>query len=129
MRGLHHHFTGCLLHILPVPVMKTLLTLLALLLTAACPMHAAALRLANLFTDHTVLQRGLPVPVWGRADPGEVIRVEFAGQTKSTTAGADGRWLVRLDPMPASAEPRTLLIRSVAPDRKSIISDVLVRRI
>jgi sialate O-acetylesterase len=69
------------------------------------------------------------VPVWGRADPGEVIRVEFAGQTKSTTAGADGRWLVRLDPMPASAEPRTLSIRSVAPDRKSIISDVLVRRI
>jgi len=106
--------------------MKTILSFLALALVLPCPLHAATLRLANLFTDHTVLQRERPAPVWGWADPGEAIRVEFAGQTKSTTAGADGRWLVRLDPMPASAEPRTLAIRSAAPDRKYIIYDVLV---
>ena len=37
-----------------------------------------------------VLQRGLPVPVWGWADAGEKVSVSFAGQTKTANAGDDG---------------------------------------
>ncbi len=48
------------------------------------------------------------VPVWGWANPGEAVTVEFAGQKKTEKADANGQWLVKLDPMAASAEPREL---------------------
>ena len=44
------------------------------------------------FADHAVLQRQMPVPVWGWSKPGTEVTVEFAGQTKRTTAGE--RWQV-----------------------------------
>lgn len=71
----------------------------------------AEVRLAGLFADGAVLQRGQPVPVWGKADPGDTVTVEFAGQAKTVLAGADGRWTATLDPLAASAEPRVLVAR------------------
>jgi sialate O-acetylesterase len=85
------------------------ISLFALLISAS-PL-LAEVKLASPFTSHMVLQRDKPVPVWGSADVGETVTVEFAGQAKSVTADADGKWLVKLDPMPASAEPRELLVR------------------
>ncbi|MET0262911.1 MAG: hypothetical protein ABW223_08430 [Rariglobus sp.] len=49
----------------------------------------ADVTLAPLFTDHAVLQRDKPVPIWGTASPGEKISVSFAGQTLPTTAAAN----------------------------------------
>ena len=57
----------------------------------------AEVTLAPAFSDYMVLQRGAVAPVWGTAKPGEKVTVEFAGQTKRTVAGEDGRWRVRLD--------------------------------
>lgn len=54
-----------------------------------------------LFGSGMVLQRDLPVPIFGSADPGEDISVQVAGQLKFTTAGIDGKWQVDLDPTPA----------------------------
>ena len=68
----------------------------------------AEVRLAGVFQNHMVLQRGMEVPVWGWADPGEKVSVSFAGQTKEATAGDDGKWMVRLDAMEASKEGREL---------------------
>ncbi|MHB1033872.1 MAG: sialate O-acetylesterase [Pirellulales bacterium] len=48
-----------------------------------------------LFCDGMVLQRDLPVPVWGTADDGEQVTVRFQGQEASATA-KDGKWMVRL---------------------------------
>ncbi len=101
-------------------------TLLALLLTTG-PL-LAEVRLASPFTDHMVLQCDKKVPVWGTADVGEKITVEFAGQKISTTADAGGKWSVKLKPMKASAEPRTLVVTG---NRQSAIenlkcADVLV---
>jgi sialate O-acetylesterase len=101
--------------------MKLLITLLLI-----APLHAADLKLAALFSDHMVIQREKPVPVWGWADAGENITVEFAGQKKNATADANGKWLVKLDPLTASAESRTLTVQSTKPGRKLQIADVLV---
>ena len=46
----------------------------------------ADVRLHNLFTDHMVLQQRTSVPVWGWADDGEKVTVEFHGRKVSTTA-------------------------------------------
>ena len=80
----------------------------------------AAVLPASPFADNMVLQRGMRVPVWGTAQPGEVVTVSFAGQTKRCSADTNGCWSVCLDPMEASWEPRVLVVG----ERK--ISNVLV---
>lgn len=99
---------------------------IALALAPLGALHAVGLKLAAIHSDHMVLQRDKPVPVWGWADPAEEITVEFAGQKKSTTADAAGKWQVKLDPMAASAEARTLSVQSGKPERKLEVVDVLV---
>ena len=101
------------------------ITLLTLIIAVS---GFAELTLPTVFSDHMVLQRGQPVPVWGKADPGTVVTVEFAGQTKTTSAGEDGKWRADLDPMPASAEPRDLKVSSRLKSETSNLnfSDVLV---
>jgi sialate O-acetylesterase len=81
--------------------MKTITSLL----TIACASPLVAdVRLPAIFSDHMVLQREVEAPVWGWADAGEKVTVTFAGETKSTVAGADGKWSVKLPKLPASAK-------------------------
>lgn len=63
---------------------------------------------SSIFNNHMVLQRGMPVPVWGNAEPNERVVVKFAGQQKSVQADESGVWLVRLDAMEAIREGQTL---------------------
>lgn len=70
----------------------------------------AALELAPPFQDHAVLQCDKPVPIWGRAAPGEHVRVAFAGQTVGTTADPDGRWIAILAPLAADAAAADLVV-------------------
>ncbi|MEW6755448.1 MAG: sialate O-acetylesterase [Candidatus Latescibacterota bacterium] len=86
---------------------------------------AAALRLPAVFGDHMVLQAGQPVPVWGRAAPGDSISVSFAGQTARGTGDATGRWRVVLQPLVASATPAVFTVRAGAGD-SLVLVDVLV---
>lgn len=79
-----------------------------------------------LFGDHMVLQRDMTVPVWGTADPGETVVVEFDGQKKSSTANAAGKWRVELDPLKASSKPSKMTISSSSNTPKIEHSDVLV---
>ena len=100
--------------------MKTIivpLTFLAALLPAR-----AEVSLPTLFSDHMVLQRDVALPVWGWAAGGEEVRVTIAGQTKTTKAGADGKWRVQLDKL-SVAEPVTLTVKG---RNEIIVNDVLV---
>ena len=91
-----------------------------LLLFFACAASARAdVKLPAIFSDHMVVQADASVPVWGWAGPGEEVTVSFASQSKTTKAGADGRWRVKLDPMPASDEPHDMLITSSNPKSES----------
>ena len=83
----------------------------------------AEVTLAPLFTDHAVVQRDQPLPVWGRAEVGEKIRVQFRGQSRHTTAGADGRWIVYLDALPAGSDGADL---TVTGKNTLTVRDVLV---
>jgi sialate O-acetylesterase len=81
---------------------------------------------ASIFTDNMVLQQGQPVPVWGTAVLGADITVTFRGQSRTATANTDGKWLVQLTPMPASAEPAELTISSIAANATIKFVNVLV---
>jgi sialate O-acetylesterase len=56
---------------------------------------------APVFSDHMVLQREMPVPVWGWGTPGETVTVKIAGHEASGAVGDDGRWMLKLPPMQA----------------------------
>ena len=90
----------------------------------AASLPAAELRVANLFSDGAVLQRGMAIPVWGTAAPGERIRVNFGGQNRETTVADDGRWRITLAAFDASTEPRMLTITGAGEEIR--IKDILV---
>ncbi|MEM9409730.1 MAG: sialate O-acetylesterase, partial [Planctomycetota bacterium] len=59
----------------------------------------AQLRLAKVFGDNMVLQREMPVPIWGWSDPGDKIAVKANGLAINVVADAKGKWKVTLSPM------------------------------
>ena len=69
-----------------------------------------------------VVQRGLPVHVWGMATPHEAVAVTFRGETKSATADGDGRWSVYLSPGEAGGPFRL----SINATNTITLNDVLV---
>jgi sialate O-acetylesterase len=73
-----------------------------------------------------VLQCGMKVPVWGTAESGEVVTVEFAGQKISATADANGKWRADLEPMKVSAESRTFTVTGSKTAQPVQLDDVLV---
>jgi len=91
---------------------------------AVCALASQAdVRLPALISDHMLLQRQSPARIFGWADPGEQVTVQFKGQTVSATANEKGRWHVWLAPMEASADGADLKISG----KNSItVSDVLV---
>ena len=89
------------------------------LLAAATGLHAEV-KVSKVFTPHMVLQRGMAVPIWGTAAPGEQVTVKFAGQTQTAKADDKGGWKVALQPLKANADAQVLTIG----DKQ--IEDVLV---
>ena len=67
--------------------------------------------LPRVFGSKMILQRDRPVPIWGMAEAGQEVTVAFAGQVKKTKADASGKWSVKLDPMAASTESRTMTVK------------------
>lgn len=80
--------------------------------------------LASCFSDHMVLQSGRAVPVWGSAAPGETVTVTIGSQTKTGTAGADGKWSVQLDPL-TPGEALTLSAQGTGGKPARVVKDVL----
>jgi sialate O-acetylesterase len=96
---------------------------------------AAQLTLPKVLSSHMVIQRDLPVHVWGNAAPGEQVEVSFRGETRAVQAGELGRWSVYLPPG-AAGGPFQLMVRgtpkpggenvaAAAPDSIAV-DDVLV---
>ncbi len=79
----------------------------------------ASVKLPAVISDHMVLQRGMPVRVWGSADPGEAVQVAFQGQNVATKADASGKWVAWLKPL-AAAGPLEMTVNGIT------IRDVLV---
>ncbi|HOB74636.1 MAG TPA: sialate O-acetylesterase [Phycisphaerae bacterium] len=83
----------------------------------------ADVKLPAVIGDHMVLQQGMPVPIWGTADAGEEVTVTLGDQKKTVTAGQDGRWMVRFEPLKAGQGP---LEMTVAGKNRLSVSDILV---
>jgi len=83
-----------------IPRQLSILVLSLLLATwASAAQDQATLHLPAIFSDNMVLQRNFATPIWGTAAPNQSITITIAGQTKQATAGADGKWMAKLDPV------------------------------
>jgi sialate O-acetylesterase len=93
----------------------------ALILSSAAALWADV-QLPAVISDHMLIQRDVPVRIWGRADAGEAVSVSFRGQSLSTAADALGRWFVFLAPAGAGG-PFELTVEG---KNKILVRDVLV---
>ena len=101
-------------------------------LAASSSLTFAAIELGAPFSNGAVLQRGMKVPVWGTATPGNKIEVAFAGNKVKTVVDAEGKWRVDLPSMEASKESRELKVVErgdgffASKVDEKVLSDVLV---
>jgi sialate O-acetylesterase len=74
-------------------------------------LYPSGLWLPSVFSDHMVLQRDLPVPVWGTATPGAEIKASLDGKTTTAVADDRGRWSLQLPEFSAGG-PFELVVSS-----------------
>ena len=79
----------------------------------------AKVSLPQLFQSGMVLQRGKPIPVWGKADAGETVTVRFNKKEFTAIADANGNWRVDLPKMKAGG-PYELTVDSLQ------LTDILI---
>lgn len=102
-------------------MMKNTLFLLALLLLAnPCKSDVT---LPSIFTSNMVLQRDMPLTIWGWADKNEKITIQFNEQIQSTRAGKDGTWSIQFNPISAVSQPISMEIKG---KNKIILDNLLV---
>ncbi|MEN8663265.1 MAG: sialate O-acetylesterase [Lentimonas sp.] len=107
--------------------MILLITTFCILLSAVIPTALnAELKLASPFTDHMVLQRDMPIPVWGSASPGLTITVEFSGQTQSVNTDSSGKWRVDLEPLSASSTGKRMTVIAGKNQESIELSNIVV---
>lgn len=104
-----------------LPGLSSVFRLIAVVLLSAAAARGDV-KLPAVFGSHMVLQREMPVPVWGWADPGEEVTVVFRDQAAQTTADAAGKWSVKLAPL-SVGEPGTLTVKGM---NTIVLDDVLV---
>ena len=107
--------------------MKQKLLICCWLLALGCWLTIdAKVTLPQLFQSGMVLQRGKPVPIWGKANAGEQVVVTWQKKQYTATADADGRWRVDLPKMKAGG-PYVLEVKSEGVNsEKVVIEDVMV---
>ncbi|EAQ81874.1 sialate O-acetylesterase [Blastopirellula marina] len=99
------------------------LLLSVLTATAATP-AAAEVRLPGFFGDHMVLQRQMPLPVWGWADAGQSVTVTLGENKATAKADEQGRWKVELPAMESGGGPLQLTV--TAGDKTVTLKDILL---
>jgi sialate O-acetylesterase len=88
-------------------IFKVILPLLILVFVGVV---RAEVRLPAIIGDNMVLQQGMKVAIWGKANPGEHVTVTFAKKSIDTVTDAQGRWQVWLGPLKAGG-PSELTVK------------------
>ena len=103
---------------------RKLAVFVAALIFAACSGAYADLKVADIFNDNMVLQRGKPISVWGSAKPKQRVFVRIAGQIQATTADNAGKWRLKLAPIAADNQVRLMTITTS--EKTIILKNILI---
>jgi sialate O-acetylesterase len=83
-------------------------------------------RLPKVFGDNMVLQRDIPIPVWGWASPGAAVSAKLGKAVVVTKADREGKWMVHFPKM-AAGGPYSLRVweeGSIVELKNILIGDV-----
>ena len=94
---------------------------IVLALTALHP-AMADVRLPAILSDHMVVQAGKPAVLWGWADPGEKVSIQFGSKKADTTADASGKWKLKVE-LPSGEGPHQIQVQG---KNTLSIQDVLI---
>jgi sialate O-acetylesterase len=115
-------------------LMRFRLLLFFLLISVAAA--SAQVTLPHVLSDHMVVERDVPVHVWGKAAPGQQVTVTFRGETRAATADPIGHWSVYLKPGAAGGPFEMTISSATAADgtasaapQSIVIHDILVGEI
>jgi sialate O-acetylesterase len=97
--------------------------LVAMTSVSAFPQERGSL-LAEVFSDHAVLQRDQAIRLFGRTKPGDGVTVAINKRSVKGVADESGAWSVTLQPM-AAGGPHTLTVRA-ASGATQTVNDVLI---
>lgn len=86
-----------------------LVPLVVVALLSACAPPATDIALPGCFSDHMVLQRDMPIRIWGQASPNSLVKVQLTPSRNDMAVGGhaevvstpEGKWEVTLRPLPA----------------------------
>jgi len=95
----------------------------AVLMFALPDLAVADIKLPAIISDHMVLKKGSKIPIWGKAEPGEAVKVTLGDVSAKATADSTGKWIASLDLSESKAGPFTL---NVAGKNQIAVNDVLV---
>ena len=84
----------------------------------------AELKVTSFYSDHVVLQQGIPLSIWGTGDVGSKVTLRFAGQSVDCLVTESGTWRVQLKPLQANNQGKDLIVSDGNIQR--VIHDVLV---
>ncbi len=96
---------------------------LAVLFATSAGLAMADIQLPSIISDHMVLKKGSKIPIWGKAEPGEAVKVTLGDASAKATADSSGKWTASLDLSESKAGPFTL---SISGKNQIAINDVLV---
>jgi sialate O-acetylesterase len=78
-----------------------------------------------MLSDHAVLQRGVPIHIWGWATPDSQISVALHDQRVIASSDRLGEWSAWLQPESAGG-PYTLTVTGAGPGDKIVLTDLLI---
>ena len=81
----------------------------------------AQVKLPRMVRDSMILQRDVPVNIWGWASVNEKVKLQFNGKTYKTRTNNKGEWKLQIPPVKAGG-PFTMEITA---SNKIIIHDIL----
>ena len=84
---------------------------------------AATVKLHSLFLDNMVIQRELPIHIFGTADQGESITVTFGNATVHAVADIKGNWSVELPAQEVCMIGQSLVVEGKT---KIVLRDILI---
>jgi sialate O-acetylesterase len=94
--------------------------------TAQAQVPSPQVALPKILSDHMVVQRELPVHVWGTGPLGDHITVSFRGESRTVDVDRIGRWSIYLKPGAAGGPFEMTVKGDAAGDTAAAIHDILV---
>lgn len=92
----------------------------AAIFTIACSANLSAqVTLSKILSSHMVMQRDLPVHVWGMAAPGQSVTVGFRNESRTVTADPLGHWNAYLKPGQAGGPYSLTVTPGASPDKSA----------